>query len=251
MKVSNYILESISKDPTIKSILEAQQKELDNISFGIDDLINQCFIDTATWGLNFWEEDLAIPIIISDSYEVRRARIKAKLQSHGTFTKREALNLANQFCGDNSAILTEMNKQFKFKTTFNIDELISLGDMFRAFLTVKPAHLIHLIGLSSSIDMGISKSTNIFNFHLLSAIEGMGMTQTSESLRFRLKAHNFMSTPYQVENPNKAYLNGGLLLDGSTTLNGLNPFGDSLYLRGDKLTITIHKEGMPDIIFEV
>lgn len=78
-------------------ILDTVGIELDGVWFTFDDILDQCFIDRATWGLDIWEEELALKTNLTDSYEVRRSRIKAKLIGTGTFTKQNILNLANAF----------------------------------------------------------------------------------------------------------------------------------------------------------
>ncbi|MDU7473633.1 MAG: putative phage tail protein [Paenibacillus macerans] len=126
-------------------ILDTLGIELDGVWFTFDDILDQCFIDRATWGLDIWEEELALKTNPNDSYEVRRSRIKAKLIGTGTFTKQNILNLANAFSRKKNAKYLPLYEQYAFQLIYEIGDLISYGDLKAAFERVKPAHLALLV----------------------------------------------------------------------------------------------------------
>jgi hypothetical protein len=51
-----------------------------------EDLKKQFNIDTATWGLPFWERQEGLEIIPDDDDEVRRGRVKARLRGIGNYS---------------------------------------------------------------------------------------------------------------------------------------------------------------------
>jgi hypothetical protein len=120
----------------------------------LEDLINQLYIQTATWALDLWEKEYTVISNIGDSYEVRRARILAKVQGLGTFNPEEARGLANSYSRGKSAEYLAMPGQYRFRTRHEVDDLIDYDGLRIAFEEMKPAHLRHIIGLLIRLVMG-------------------------------------------------------------------------------------------------
>ena len=58
-----------------RPIIEAEQIERDILVEEINETLKQCFISTATWGLDYWEDMLFISRNNSKSYDERRSVI--------------------------------------------------------------------------------------------------------------------------------------------------------------------------------
>ncbi|HFQ7949076.1 TPA: putative phage tail protein, partial [Clostridioides difficile] len=67
-------------------IQEAYDIELETLRETYDDTFDQFFVDTATWGLDYWENILSIKNRCDLSIEDRRSNIKAKMRGKGTTT---------------------------------------------------------------------------------------------------------------------------------------------------------------------
>lgn len=68
----------------IKAILKVQGSEFDSLQQDIKELGKQFFIETATWGLEFWEREFDLPVNPTGlSEEARRSRIKGKIRGIG------------------------------------------------------------------------------------------------------------------------------------------------------------------------
>ncbi|RCX13271.1 uncharacterized protein DUF2313 [Anaerobacterium chartisolvens] len=63
-----------------KSVLKAEGRELDTLRDRTEELLDQLFADTATWGLELWEKEYGLSTSPQLSYEDRRARLKAKMR---------------------------------------------------------------------------------------------------------------------------------------------------------------------------
>ncbi|MBE3584829.1 MAG: DUF2313 domain-containing protein [Thermoanaerobacter sp.] len=63
-------------NPTFISALGAQ---MDNLDADLDDLRQQLFIQTATWGIDRWEREVGVVPRPDDTLEARRARVLARL----------------------------------------------------------------------------------------------------------------------------------------------------------------------------
>lgn len=116
--------------------------ELGFLKWNIQDLLKQCFTDTATWGLELWEKEYGINTDISKSYEERREILKAKKRGHGTVTKKMIKETAEAFSGGEVDII-EHPESYSFIVQFigikgipkNLAGFKDMLDM------IKPAHL--------------------------------------------------------------------------------------------------------------
>jgi hypothetical protein len=70
-------------DPFILEMFTSAGITTDNLEANLQDLVNQYWIDTATWGLDKWESILGIPTNLTQSYESRRSGVRAKWRSNG------------------------------------------------------------------------------------------------------------------------------------------------------------------------
>lgn len=68
------------------AIQQAVADEIDYQESNSNDLEDQLYIETATWGLKYWEEEVGIPTNTADSYEVRRSRVLSKWRGFGNFS---------------------------------------------------------------------------------------------------------------------------------------------------------------------
>jgi hypothetical protein len=67
------------------AIQESIAAEYDTIDADDTDLQLQFRVQTATWGLKYWEKEWGITTVESDSYEIRRSRIMAAMRGLGNF----------------------------------------------------------------------------------------------------------------------------------------------------------------------
>lgn len=72
-------------------------QELGQINIDIEDLIKQCFVDTATWGLEIWERIFGIQTDKTKPLDQRRSMIKAKMRGAGTVNIEQIKNIARAF----------------------------------------------------------------------------------------------------------------------------------------------------------
>lgn len=62
----------------MEAILSAQGQEIDKLFDALDQVLDQFFVATATWGLSYWEELLDLPINDTLPVAERRQRVMAK-----------------------------------------------------------------------------------------------------------------------------------------------------------------------------
>lgn len=61
----------------MKELEHSNSLELGRLNYKIKDIKNQLWIDTATWGLTYWENEYGIETNLNQSYEQRREVLKS------------------------------------------------------------------------------------------------------------------------------------------------------------------------------
>ena len=137
-----YMPKFLYTDPVMANIYKSQGIELSKLNFYIIDLLNQCFIETATWGLDYWEYEYGIKIRHKDTYEVRRARLYYKIRGRNVTNVDtiKKVSLGSK-CG---AVEVEPHWEeyyFIIKFTSTIGIPANLQDFKDIIEEIKPAHL--------------------------------------------------------------------------------------------------------------
>ena len=101
-----------------RPIIEAEQIESDILVEEINETLKQCFISTATWGLDYWEDMLFIPRNNSKSYDERRSVIYSKIRTIRTTTVKVIQELASAFFNTENVTVTEENENYIFHIEF-------------------------------------------------------------------------------------------------------------------------------------
>ncbi|MBV7275457.1 YmfQ family protein [Clostridiaceae bacterium UIB06] len=142
MQLKGYVPSYLLESKIFNINYEVQQKEIDFYSESIKDLVDQCFVDAATWGLKFWEEFLGITVDENKALDYRRSTIKAKLRGTGTITVKLIKNVAESF-SNGEVEITENIQPFTFEVKFVGSRGIppNLEDLKSAINEIKPAHL--------------------------------------------------------------------------------------------------------------
>lgn len=126
----------------MRNIQDAIAKEVGTQKYASGDVLKQFFVDTATWGLDFWEEELDLEIDKSKTYEARREVLKAKLRGTGTVTKGMIKNTCLAYTNAEVAI-TEDYANYRFIIKFIGVKGIppNMEGLIQTIEEIKPAHL--------------------------------------------------------------------------------------------------------------
>lgn len=139
--LSNYVPSFLCNSSIFKKLYENQQNEIDDINLDIEDLLNQCFVSTATWGLSIWEEELGIVTNLQRSYTERRNKILGKLRGQGTATKHSIQVIAETYADKADVILSNPDYSFLIDLISSSGFQYSLEDLYETIEDIKPAHL--------------------------------------------------------------------------------------------------------------
>ena len=143
----------------VKSFIDSNSIEANILKDYVEDLNNNLYVKTATWGLDLFEEELGLATDKSISYEERRERILAKKRGNGTTTKAMIKNTAEAFSGGEVEVIENFNDYsfiVKFIGTKGIPKNLTL---FRKMIEeIKPAHLNYELAFTYTVwNMIISK----------------------------------------------------------------------------------------------
>ena len=141
-------------------IIEAEQVEADILYREIAETLKQCFVETATWGLDYWEDMLFLPRGTGKTYDERRSIIYTRMRATRTTTVEVVKELASSFFGAENVIITEHNENYYFNIEFeNIEvDTVKLQDVINVIEIYKPAHLNY--GFTFSVKTNIQINSN-------------------------------------------------------------------------------------------
>lgn len=134
---------SFYHDDVSLSILSSLQNEEVLLSDTLQDVQNQFFVESATWGIEFWEKMLSISGVKLD-LQARRENVKAKMRSRGASTLTTIKNICEAYSnGEVDIIVDHANYSFvvKFVGTMGIPKAIK--ELERTMDEIKPCHLKH------------------------------------------------------------------------------------------------------------
>lgn len=126
----------------VGSIIHAQGLEFERLRQSIDEVFNQFFVNTATWGLEKWEQELAITPAAGKPEDQRRAVIRSKIRGIGNVTLNLIDTVADSYDGGKVDVIKQPELyQFtvKFVDTKGIPP--NLHDLKAVIEEIKPAHL--------------------------------------------------------------------------------------------------------------
>jgi hypothetical protein len=125
-----------------RAIIKAEASEFETLSSAIKDVLDQFFIDTATWGLANWETISGIPVDETKPIEERRSLIKAKRRGAGVVTAEQIQNVINSYSGGAVQITEDMaNYTIKIKFVSNLGVPTNMPDIQAVVRDIIPAHL--------------------------------------------------------------------------------------------------------------
>lgn len=137
-----------NESPEANAIMLGNALESERKKAEAQDLLDQLFVATATWGLDYWDRVLDLTTNPRMPIAKRRERILVKLNGAATATVEYLTDLLNVFA--NGASIEEFPREYRFEGYLPIDQhkALNLTDIYHAVNEVKPAHLVfHLNAL--------------------------------------------------------------------------------------------------------
>lgn len=137
-----YLPKHFQSSVIMREIQKGIASELGYVNHYLQDLEKQLSIETATWGLIVYEQELGLNTNNSTTFEDRREIIKAKIRGSGVVTIEMLKNTAEAFSGGEVMVI-EKPKEYAFTIQFvgvkgiprNMQSFINMLE------DIKPAHL--------------------------------------------------------------------------------------------------------------
>ena len=140
--VIDYVPRWYEQFPEVIEILDARAEEFIKLNTEIKDVLDQFFVDRATWGLDAWEKVFGITHSEPRSYEERRSVIKSHIRGAGTTTLTMIKAVAESYDGGEVEVENDP-KNYVVTVTFIGTRGVpsNLSDTERALREIIPAHL--------------------------------------------------------------------------------------------------------------
>lgn len=125
-----------------RDIQEALEPELLDLWSARDGALAQLCVETATWGLRYWEETLGIPVDEGKDLDTRRSRVRVKLLGSDVTTVALVKSSAGIWSGQKAEV-TEYANEFRFEIRFVETNGVppNMRDVTASIRELIPAHL--------------------------------------------------------------------------------------------------------------
>lgn len=139
-RLISYISPIYEQSKIMIAIFEAIGNEFDDSYEKLEDIKQQLFPQTATWGLVYWEQRLGLPTNYSEDLKTRRGKVIAKLQTRYPINPDNMANIIKNYTMANT-LIEENISPYTFKVTSRIDDVINNKDLIYIVKKIKPSHL--------------------------------------------------------------------------------------------------------------
>ncbi|MEG1904889.1 MAG: putative phage tail protein [Bacteroidales bacterium] len=163
-RIINYISPVYSNGPVAVSVIQAIGKKLDDLEYWVQDFSIQANPKTATWALNYWEQEYGIGTDETLSYEQRRNVLLAKIMLRSPMTPwRIETMLANIF-GREIKVL-ENTGPYRFAIEiYPGKSLLDYYKLMQILNNCKPACLCYDLFITTPVMLKVSIQTEVIPF---------------------------------------------------------------------------------------
>ncbi|SDZ19530.1 putative phage tail protein [Tindallia californiensis] len=127
------------KSEVFAQIFNAYANQFESTDAGIEDLRLQMSIDTATWGLAVYENELEIPVDNSKPLDERRSVIKSKMRGTGQVDAALIKLVADSYTNGDVEVAFDGSINITFTSVIGLPP--NIDDAMNAIDEIAPAHL--------------------------------------------------------------------------------------------------------------
>jgi hypothetical protein len=202
----SYLPQFLFDSPIMQDLFKQYGNELQNLDDSTNDLMNQLFPQTATWGLKLWEQYLGIPVNESLDVVTRRSKIMAQISTISPLSVNKLSDIFSKYADSSNVIQNFSDYSFDLTLiTKNVFNLI-FSDIIRNIENIKPCHLDYSLDLETQRKLNIQSKyfKNNINYKLTGNIKS-GSTynkKNSNSLYPNIvkiaSTYNISNNPYPI-----------------------------------------------------
>ncbi len=138
-KIINFINKIFRNDDITKHIARISQTQIENVEIKITDIQSNIFLDTATWGMSIFENELDIEYIEDKTLEERKAIISAKWRGAGKLTLELIQDTVKAYT--HNVVNVRFNGTIILDFSDKIGKPNNLDSLMKSIEDIKPAHL--------------------------------------------------------------------------------------------------------------
>ena len=147
-------------NPITKPIIDALEIEENILNECIESTLEQFYVDSATYGLDYWENMLGISKNNFD-IQTRRENIKAKMRTRGSSSINTIKNICEAYSnGEVDIIINHNDYSFVIDFVGSIGVPQSFDELDKAIEEIKPCHLAHSYKFNYNTHNHLSKYTH-------------------------------------------------------------------------------------------
>lgn len=153
-------LPSFYDNDITKPIQDSFSVEANSINDEVENTLNQFFVDSATYGLDYWEKMLGISKNNND-IQTKRENIKAKMRSRGTTTLSVIKNICEAYSnGEVDVIVNYSDYSFIIDFVGTVGVPKAFAELDKTINEIKPCHLAHSYKFNYNTNTDLSKFTH-------------------------------------------------------------------------------------------
>lgn len=139
--ISRYLPSFLGKSEQLQATNDADSKEHETIRVDLQDVLDQFFVESATWGLERWEELVGLETDTTRSTFQRRAAILAKLLKPESVTELFLTRLINHYVADRAASIVSIPAEYRIEILYHGGQVMDYEGLIHAIRTYIPAHI--------------------------------------------------------------------------------------------------------------
>lgn len=139
--ILKYLPPFLGKDKSFKAANNADSTEHDAIRADLQDLLDQLYVVTATWGIEKWEELVDIAPQDGTDIAARRAAVLLKLKMPPGVTVTFLEKLINQYIANKSGTVTDHPETYSADFDIPLLDKENLAGLTRDVRVYIPAHI--------------------------------------------------------------------------------------------------------------
>lgn len=139
--LSRYLPAFLFRDTAFGDALNTLSYEHELQRLTLADAAKQAFVQTATWGLDDWEEFVGLEHAQADTVQTRRSKVLIKLAGTESVTVSSLEVLINQYIPDKSGAVTDHPETYSADFSIPLVDKASILGIAKDVRTYIPAHI--------------------------------------------------------------------------------------------------------------
>ena len=138
-QLNNYLPEFYQGVKEIDTLMAIESCEIADLLEAVESVLNQKFVDDATWGLELWEKELGLPIKPQLTETERRSKIKGRIRGTGKVGGNLIKEVIDAYTNGDIEVFFDNIIKVQFTNCFGIPS--NLKKKKKAVEEIIPAHL--------------------------------------------------------------------------------------------------------------